>query len=131
MPNTYSDRDSVPEPLRRFYPPQGAKEDSTAPSPSVPARKKSDDAAYFMHRHPFLLQRLYEACDELLSAYPKNSFLYDTCPDYLSLRLMRDRLLRENDSLTGEFLQGGCPIEWLNLLSDIVISDRLCRMRTS
>ena len=131
MPNTYSERDTLPEPLRRFYPPQGAKEDNTFPSPFVPVRKKSDDAAYLMHRHPFLLQRLYEACDKLLAAYPKNSFLYDTCPDYLSLRLMRDRLLRENDSLTGDFLQAGCPIEWLNLLTDAVISDLLYRMRAS
>ena len=131
MPNTYSGRDSSTEPLHRFYPPQGAKEDNSSRFPSVPARKKSDDAAYLMHRHPLLLQHLYEACDTLLTAYPKNAFIFDACPDYLSLRLMRDRLLRENASLTENYLQAGCPIEWLNLLTDTVISDVLCRMRAS
>lgn len=131
MPTTYSGRDSSSEPLRRFYPPQGAREDNYSSSPSVPIRKKSDDAAYLMHRHPFLLQRLYEVCDKELASYPKNAFLYDACPDYLSLRLMRDRLLRENDSLTGDFLQAGCPVDWLNLLTDTVISDLLYRMRVS
>lgn len=131
---TYQTETAFPqEPKSRFYPPQGMRP-VPAPSqkpPVFPARKKEDDAAYFAHRHPVSLQRLYEAADSLLSAYPRHSFIYDDYPDYLSLHLMRDRLLRENPSLTEEFLQAGCPIHWLNLLTDTVLSEQLCKLRRS
>ena len=44
---------------------------------------------------------------------------------------MRDRLLRENAALTEAFLQAGCPITWLNLLTDTVLSELLLRLRQS
>lgn len=125
------------EPLRRFYPPQGEQPQQTLPdTPSFPlqqatvsGRKKRGDATYLAHRHPVLLQRLYNAADVLLDTYPKHDFIYDAYPDYLSLRLMRNRLLRENSEITENFLQEGCPISWLNLLADTVISELLCRKR--
>lgn len=133
MPANYSEPVFPTEPMRRFYPPQGAE---TLPQKQRPeqrhmSRRTESDDAYLMHRHPILLQRLYHAVDTLLTMYPEQSFLYDAFPDYLSLRLMRDRLLRENSALTEEFLHSGCPIEWLNLLTDTVISEQLCRMRCS
>ncbi len=125
------------EPLRRFYPPQGEQPQQKAavtPSPvskqtMVSGRKKRGDAAYLAHRHPVLLQRLYNAADVLLDSYPEQDFIYDAYPDYLSLQLMRDRLLREYPEITETFLQEGCPITWLNLLADTVISELLCRKR--
>lgn len=123
---TYSSKTAViPEPQQRFYPPQGMRQ------PTLPSGKKRDDATYLTHRHPVLLQRLYNAADTLLNTYPSQAFVYDAYPDYLSLRLMRDRILRENTSLTEDFLQAGCPIEWLQLLADTVITELLCRMRCS
>ncbi len=125
------------EPLRRFYPSQGEAfserppviPDRKAPLTGLSLAQKNDDACYFSHRHPILLQRLYAAADARLDTYPKQSFLYDAYPDYLSLRLLRDHLLQENRSLTEEFLQEGCPILWLQLLTDTVLSELLCRKR--
>ncbi len=140
------------EPNRRFYPTQepqtrpqipsarppvsSVPRTQTAPVPSpaltvphIPSEYKSGDASYLMHRHPILLQRLYDAADSHLSAYRSGDFIYDAYPDYLSLRLMRDRLLREHRTLTEEFLQAGCPSEWLSLLTDTVLSELLCRKR--
>ena len=133
MPANYSEPGFPTEPMRRFYPPQGAHPlpQKQMPKQRYSPRQTESDAAYLMHRHPILLQRLYHAADTLLTMYPERSFLYDAYPDYQSLRLMRDRLLRENNSLTEEFLRSGCPIEWLNLLADTVISELLCRLRTS
>lgn len=149
------------EPRQRFYPtqgntPTGQPQIPSAPTPASPkqspiappwntpersfvptmpnrttSHKKSGDATYLMHRHPVLLQRLYNAADNLLETYPKQSFLYDAYPDYLSLRLLRDRLLRENLALTEDFLQSGCPVLWLELLTDTVLSEVLCRKRCS
>lgn len=127
------------EPLRRFYPTQGESPRQTPPMtvtaqpPKLPVSspKKRGDAAYLAHRHPILLQRLYTAADSFLDTYTKQSFLYDAYPDYLSLQFMRDRLLREYQGLTEDFLQEGCPITWLNLLTDLVISELLCRKRGS
>lgn len=148
MPTLHRTADSDTEPLRRFYPPEGMrpqlqKESSLQtmperlsqfpqkqmPEPRSGSRRKADDADYFMHRHPILLQRLYQAADTILDTYPKQAFVYDAYPDSLSLRLMRDRMLRENPALTEEFLQAGCPVIWLNLLTDTVISELLCRKR--
>lgn len=133
MPANYSESGFPTEPMRRFYPPQGAQPlpPKQTPEHRYMPRRTEDDAAYLMHRHPILLQRLYHAADTFLAMYPERSFLYDAYPDYQSLRLMRDRLLRENNSLTEEFLHSGCPIEWLNLLTDTLISELLCRMRCS
>lgn len=156
MATYYSEPVFPSEPLQRFYPAQGTK--NIPPIPSAPSavsshpaskprtplpvpasapapvhhrrsRKKSDDASYLMHRHPLLLQRLYEVADTFLTSYRTQDFIYDTYPDYLSLGWMRDRLLRENNVLTEEFLSAGCPIEWLNILTDAVISELLCRKR--
>ncbi len=156
MPTYYPKPDQQAEPKQRFYPTQGAEtqpripsaptpsvslRSSPAPHPFIPdmpsrqqpvprhSRQKNDDASYLMHRHPILLQRLYDTAETYLAAYRTNDFIYDPYPDYVSLRLMRDRLLRESTSLTEDFLQSGCPIEWLNLLTDTVISELLCRMR--
>ena len=137
MPAHSSTDNSTKEPLRRFYPSQDeVREPFPVVMPPVASvgqpvvhRKKSGDAAYLAHRHPFLLQRLYEATDSFLDAYPKKSFLYDAYPDYLSLQWMRDRLLRENSELTQAFLQEGCPIVWLNHLTDTVVSELLARRR--
>lgn len=145
-----SEPDFTSEPKRRFYPtqdPVSASRTSRIPSvPDVPqqaevrplfsssaasVRKKNDDATYFTHRHPLLLQRLYQAADTLLATYHAGDFIYDAYPDFLSLGWMRDRLLRENASLTESFLQAGCPLEWLNLLTDTVLSEQLCRRRCS
>lgn len=153
MPTYQSETDFPSEPKSRFYPPQGMrpipviqKNAPNIPSPAVQDSsvdhalynqksirlrpyKKEDDVAYFAHRHPVSLQRLYEAADSLLNTYPRHGFIYDAYPDDLSLRLMRDRLLRENVTLTEEFLQAGCPIAWLNLLADTVLSELLLRLR--
>lgn len=137
MPTFNPATDMPQEPLQRFYPPQGMQTGNTypsaAPAPAserpVPTRQKKGDAVYLSQRHPVLLQRLYLATDTFLDMYPPQSFLYDAYPDYLSLGLMRDRILRENASLTEEFLQAGCPIAWLNLLTDTVISELLCHKR--
>ena len=117
-----------PEPLSRFYPNQESPKHSAAPR-RIPSERKRGDASYLMHRHPVLLQRLYDAAELTLSAYRPNDFIYDDYPDYLSLRLMRDHLLRDNRSLTEAFLQAGCGTEWLNLLTDTVLSELLCRKR--
>lgn len=144
-----SEPDFTSEPKRRFYPTQDTASASPTPriptSPGVPqtknaslrspvavsVRKKNDDAAYFTHRHPILLQRLYQAADTLLASYHTRDFIYDAYPDFLSLGWMRDRLLRENTALTEAFLLAGCPLEWLNLLTDTVLSEQLCRRRCS
>lgn len=86
---------------------------------------------YFEQRHPLLLRRLLLAATTFLDAYPAHDFIYDAYPDYLSLRLMRDRLLKENQTLTEEFLQAGCPMEWLSLLTDSILSELLCKKRRS
>lgn len=133
MPTYQTETDFPSEPKSRFYPPQGMRPAPTTPRNTSDIRlrpyKKEDDAAYFVHRHPVSLQRLYEAADALLTTYPRHGFIYDAYPDTLSLQLMRDRLLRENTALTEEFLQAGCPIAWLNLLTDTVLSERLLRLR--
>ncbi len=144
MSSFRSQPDFTQEPLRRFYPPQGMQPQKISntecalahsctergcEATSSLSHKKSDDATYLMHRHPMLLQRLYSAMDTLLLSYPKQSFLYDACPDYLSLRLLRDRFLRENSALTEEFLHSGLPIDWLNVLTDTILSELLCRSR--
>ena len=148
MPAYHSESDYFSEPKQRFYPPQGMRQSSAPPStPEQPPRyhslksttgtevrirhpkKNGDDAAYLTHRHPILLQRLYSAADAHLNTYPSHAFIYDAYPDYLSLHLMRDRILRENASLTEEFLQEGCPIDWLRLLTDTVLTELLCRLR--
>ena len=137
MPSNIPAGNTQEEPLRRFYPPQGEQPQQIIPSGSpfamqqatVSGRKKRGDAAYLVHRHPVLLQRLYNAADVLLDSYPKQDFIYDAYPDYLSLHLMRDRLLREYPEITENFLREGCPIAWLNLLTDTVISELLCRKR--
>lgn len=145
MPTFSSTAVSGTEPRRRFYPTEGDPMPAqtrvpSAPTPSAmpqpagrnaPSGQKRGDAAYLAHRHPILLQRLYNAADSLLDTYPEQEFIYDAYPDYLSLHLMRDRILRENSGLTEEFLREGCPIAWLNLLTDTVISDLLCRKRCS
>lgn len=146
MPTYSTEPDYRTEPKQRFYPPQGMqqlphtsatdhqfspKSFTPSPKPSARTRQKNDDASYFMHRHPLLLQRLYDTADLLLTSYRPQDFIYDAYPDYVSLRLMRDRLLRENLSLTESFLQTGCPIEWLNLLTDTVLSELLCRKRSA
>lgn len=142
-----SEPDYTTEPKRRFYPVQRVQQNYPIPSAPAPSNvtqsssssylfrqrgassQKRDDASYFMHRHPALLQRLYAAADTLLSSYQMQDFIYDAYPDYESLRLTRDRLLRENTALTEEFLQSGCPTEWLELLTDTILSDRLCLKR--
>ena len=155
MPTYQSETDFPSEPKSRFYPPQGMRPSSNTlqNSPFLPVppaqtnpgkrfryepkesslrpNKKEDDVAYFTHRHPVSLQRLYDAADALLNTYPRHGFIYDAYPDNVSLRLMRDRLLRENKALTEEFLQDGCPIAWLNVLSDTVLSELLLRLRHS
>ncbi len=133
MPSYHSETDYPMEPKSRFYPPQGMRPAPITPKSTSDIRllpyKKEDDAAYFAHRHPISLQRLYEAADALLNTYSRHEFIYDAYPDDVSLRLMRDRLLRENTALTEEFLQAGCPIAWLNLLTDTVLSELLLRLR--
>lgn len=104
--------------------------------PQMPERRRTTpqrqgNATYFEKRHPMMLRRLYAAADTMLDTYPNREFIYDAYPDYLSLRLMRDRILRENRALTEEFLQEGCPIAWLELLTDVVLSELLCRKRHS
>ncbi len=161
MPTHYSTPDypAETEPKSRFYPNQESQtrpsipsapipdifpqmssapgaQQFPVPSPStaarrIPSKQNNGDASYLMHRHPILLQRLYDAADSHLSSYRINDFIYDAYPDYLSLRLMRDRLLRENRTLTEEFLHAGCGTEWLNLLTDTVLSELLCRKRCS
>lgn len=128
MPAYYPERDNPTEtePKRRFYPNQGMQTTAIQPRP---AKRNESDASYLMRRHPILLQRLYDAADSHLSTYRAKDFIYDAYPDYLSLRLMRDRLLLENRSLTEEFLNSGCPTEWLNLLTDTILSELLCRRR--
>lgn len=129
MPFSVPAGNTQEEPLRRFYPPQG--EQPQQQQAMVSGGKKRGDAAYLAHRHPVLLQRLYNAADMLLDSYPKQDFIYDAYPDYLSLGLLRDRLLREHPDITETFLREGCPITWLNLLADTVISELLCRKRCS
>jgi len=153
MPTYQSETGSDAEPKSRFYPPQGLRPSPVLSMPAHPtvlhdtlttpdadsvrthrsssfrSYKKEDDVVYFTHRHPIFLQRLYEAADTFLTAYPHHSFIYDAYPDALSLQLMRDRLLRENRSITEDFLQAGCPIAWLNVLTDTVLWELLLRFR--
>lgn len=149
MPTSIPTGNAQEEPLRRFYPPQGKQPQQRIPrnpsslpqqmtpgNPSplpqqtaVSGHNKRGDAAYLAHRHPVLLQRLYNAADVLLDSYSDQDFIYDAYPDYLSLQLMRDRLLRKYPEITESFLREGCPIAWLNLLTDTVISELLCRKR--
>ncbi len=157
MPNRYRTPDYSNEPNRRFYPTQETPSQPRIPSAPTPfpvpkttsmpqstnqsletkkmpgqrslSRHNTDDIAYLTGRHPVLLQRLYNAADSVLTAYPEQDFIYDAYPDYVSLHLMRDRILRETPTLTEDFLQAGCPIDWLNLLTDSVITEQLCRMR--
>ena len=151
MPSSVPAGNTQEEPLRRFYPPQGEQPQQNIPGnpssfpqqiipdsasvhlrkPSVSGHPKKDDAAYLGHRHPVLLQRLYNAADILLDSCTKQDFIYDAYPDYLSLRLMRDRLLRKHPDITETFLREGCPITWLNILTDTVISELLYRKRCS
>lgn len=137
MPISIAANNTQEEPLRRFYPPQGEQPQQKIPENSslfpqqrsISGRKKRGDAAYLAHRHPIILQRLYNVADVLLDSYPEQDFIYDAYPDYLSLQLMRDRLLREHPEITEAFLAEGCPIAWLNMLTDTVISELLCRKR--
>lgn len=158
MPNFYSSVRPPEEPRNRFYPTQGTptalepripsapNPSMAAPVPQVPPmpkvqpvpqvstrrstpRTRCGNATYFEQRHPILLRRL--SADTLLDTYPAHDFIYDAYPDYLSLRLMRDRLLRENHALTEEFLQAGCPMEWLSLLTDTILSELLYQKRHS
>lgn len=92
-------------------------------------QKKGDDESYLSHRYPLLLQRLYQATDALLSTYATNDFIYDRYPDYVSLHHMRDRLLEQNRPITELFLQNGCTVTWLNLLTDSIISEQLTKRR--
>lgn len=160
MPNFYSSVRPPEEPRNRFYPTQGTptalepripsapNPSMAAPVPQVPPmpkvqpvpqvstrrstpRTRCGNATYFEQRHPILLRRLSLAADTLLDTYPEHDFIYDAYPDYLSLRLMRDRLLRENHALTEEFLQAGCPMEWLSLLTDTILSELLYQKRHS
>ncbi len=105
------------------------KEQRQMPEHSAIPLQKPRNARYFEQRHPLILQRLYAAADTLLDTYPETGFIYDAYPDYVSLRLLRNRLLRDNRALTEEFLQAGCPIEWLEFLTDTVLSELLCRRR--
>lgn len=102
---------------RRFYPDPDHR----------PQKKENSDDLYLSHRYPLLLQRLYQIIDASLDTYASNDFIYDRYPDYVSLHHMRDRLLRENLPLAELFLQEGCPITWLNLLTDSIISERLTK----
>ena len=127
MPKIYSKANSPEEPRSRFYPVQ-----DMPPQIFVgqhPMQQKNGNEAYFEQRHPVMLRRLYQAADTLLETYPEQGFIYDAYPDYLSLRLLRNRILRENSELTEEFLQAGCPISWLELLTDTILSELLCRKR--
>lgn len=101
----------------------------TMPERPAAPRQRTGEMPYFEGRYPLMLQRLYDAARNLMDTYSANEFIYDAYPDYLSLRLMRDRLLRENPDLTEEFLQAGCPIMWLELLTDTITSELLCRKR--
>lgn len=113
------------EPLSRFYPSQEADTSDRLPTVTLSKNARREQSSYFRGRHPVLVRRLYEAIQLLMDSYDRKSFLYDDYPDYLSLRLMRDRLLRENPDLTKDFLQEGCPILWLELLTDTIISEQL------
>lgn len=101
----------------------------TVPERQSTPRQRVGEMPYFEGRYPLMLKRLYDAARTLMDTYSSNEFIYDAYPDYLSLRLMRDRLLRENPDLTEEFLQAGCPIMWLELLTDTITSELLCRKR--
>lgn len=137
MPEPTPSTPMTTEPNRRFYPSQGETFpvrppvyiNRTTPTAGLSVLQKNDDVSYLSHRHPILLQRLYFAVDTHLDTYPKQTFLYDAYPDYLSLHLLRDRILHENQGLTEEFLGEGCPIFWLQLLTDIVLSELLCVKR--
>lgn len=96
---------------------------------ALKTQKKGDDESYLSHRYPLLLQRLYQATDALLSTYATNDFIYDRYPDYVSLHHMRDRLLEQNRPITELFLQNGCTVTWLNLLTDSIISEQLTKRR--
>lgn len=130
MSSMYTGTSLRDEIRRSFYPdPDNGSGTSTGNvKPSI-SQKTDSDALYFSHRYPFLLQRLYQAADAFLDTYAPNDFIYDRCPDYVSLHHMRDRLLENNRSVTELFLQGGCTLTWLNLLTDCVISELLTKRR--
>lgn len=117
---------SFPE---QTFPEQPQIPTQTMPERQNTSRQRAGEMPYFEGRYPLMLQRLYDAAGNLMDTYSANEFIYDAYPDYLSLRLMRDRLLRENPDLTEEFLQAGCPIMWLELLTDTITSELLCRKR--
>ncbi len=116
---------SSPSPENRSFVPA-----SPMPERRAATQQRIGEMSYFTGRYPILLQRLYDATDTMLDTYTGNDFLYDAYPDYLSLRLLRDRMLQENSGLTEAFLQAGCPIQWLELLTDTILSEQLCRRRS-
>lgn len=122
---------SFPEPplMEQSYPEQPQMPSQNLSDGQTSPRRRAGEMPYFEGRYPLMLQRLYDAAGNLMDTYSANEFIYDAYPDYLSLRLMRDRLLRENPDLTEEFLQAGCPIMWLELLTDTITSELLCRKR--
>ena len=124
-------RSFYPDPDNGAMPPAGSSGHTGTASLKLlpPTKKRDSDDFYFSHRYPLLLQRLYQAADALLDTYAPNDFIYDRCPDYASLHHMRDRLLRENRSVTELLLQEGCTLPWLNLLTDSIISERLTKRR--
>ncbi len=139
MSSMYTDTTLRNELRRSFYPDP----DNTSKSPAnasgpanahsqkhfPPIEKKDSDDFYLSHRYPLLLQRLYQATDAYLDTYASNDFIYDPYPDYVSLHHMRDRLLQKNRPVTELFLQGGCTLPWLNLLTDSIISELLTKRR--
>lgn len=139
MSSMYTDTSLRDEIRRSFYPdpdkasllPADTVVSSNIPSSfsAAPAEKKGNDDLYLSHRYPFLLQRLYQAADACLDTYASNDFIYDRCPDYVSLHHMRDTLLRDNRTITEQFLQKGCTLTWLNLLTDCIISELLTKYR--
>lgn len=124
-------RSFYPDPDNALKTPANSSGPANVHSPKhfPPIAKKGSDDFYLSHRYPLLLQRLYQAIDAYLDTYASNDFIYDRYPDYVSLHHMRDRLLQKNAHITELFLQEGCPIAWLNLLADSIISERLAKRR--
>ena len=139
MSSMYADTSLRDELRRSFYPnPDNTPSspassfrptDATLPKHSSQTQKKNNDDLYLSHRYPLLLQRLYQATDTYLDTYKHNDFIYDRYPDFVSLHHMRDGLLQKNRSITELFLQTGCTLPWLNLLTDCVISEHLIKRR--
>lgn len=123
LPHTQIPTPPTPQENRKISP------TPTLPERRIAPREHTAEMPYFQHRYPIMLQRLYDTAGAMLDTYSNHDFLYDAYPDYLSLRLMRDRLLRENQELTEEFLQAGCPIQWLEMLTDTIVSELLYRRR--